>query len=71
VEKGEAIIQMRRVGTDVVHEYHVSGTKPVYIDMPIYYTHNIKNVGDDKLLTLFWINVFFDPNDSDIYCEEV
>jgi len=71
VVKGEAIIQMRRVGTDVVHEYHVSGTKPAYIDMPIYYTHNIKNVGNEELLTLFWINEFFDANDPDTYYEEV
>lgn len=71
VVKGEAIIQMRRVGTDVVHEYHVRGTKPAYIDMPIYYTHNIKNVGNEELLTLFWINEFFDANDPDTYYEEV
>jgi len=71
VVKGDALIQMRRVGTEVVHEYHVSGTKPAYVDMPIYYTHNIKNIGNEELLTIFWINEFFDPNDPDTYYEEV
>ena len=71
VVKGKALIQTRRVGTDVVHNYEVSGDKPAFIDMPIYYTHNIKNIGDEELLTFFWINEFFDPEDSDTYHEVV
>lgn len=71
VVKGKALIQIRRLGTDVVNEYLVSGDKPAFIDMPVYYTHNIKNIGDEELLTLFWINEFFNPEDPDTYYEMV
>lgn len=71
VIKGKANIRTRRIGTDEVHEYKVSGDDPVFVDMPIYYTHNITNTGDDELLTLFWINELFNPEDSDTYYEEV
>ena len=71
VVKGKALIQTRRVGTDIVHNYEVSGDKPAFIDMPIYYTHNIKNIGDEELLTIFWINELFNPEDPDTYFEEV
>jgi len=71
VVKGKALIRTRRVGTDIVNEYEVSGDKPACIDMPIYYTHNITNIGDEELLTIFWINELFDPNDPDTYFEAV
>ena len=71
VVKGKALIQTRRVGTDIVHNYEVSGDKTAFIDMPIYYTHNIKNIGEEELLTIFWINELFNPEDPDTYFEEV
>ena len=71
VVKGKALIQTRRVGTDIVHNYEVSGDKPAFIDMPVYYTHNIKNIGDEELLTIFWINELFNPENPDTYFEEV
>ena len=39
--------------------------------MPIWITHNITNIGDDELLTLFWINEPYDTNDPDTFFEEV
>ena len=71
VVKGKALIQTRRVGTDIVHNYEVSGDEPAFIDMPVYYTHNIKNIGEEELLTIFWINELFNPEDPDTYFEEV
>ncbi len=71
VIKGEAVIQLRRIGTNEVINYKLSGNKPAYVDMPIWYTHNITNVGKDELYTLFWINEFYDPNDPDTYFEIV
>ena len=71
VVKGEAIIRLRRIGTDKVIEYQVSGEKPVVVEMPIFYTHNIENVGTGELCTLFWTNELFDPNDSDTFFEKV
>lgn len=71
VISGDAVIKTRRIGTDEVNEYYVSGKKPVFVDMPVCYTHNIKNVGDEELLTLFWINEIYDEEDSDTFYEEV
>ncbi len=71
VVKGEAVIQLRRIGTEKMIEYRVSGKNPSFVDMPVWYTHNIKNVGEEDLYTLFWINEFYDPEDPDTYFEKV
>jgi UDP-2-acetamido-2,6-beta-L-arabino-hexul-4-ose reductase len=71
VIKGKALIQLRRIGTKEVLDFYLDGNEPSYVDMPIWYTHNIKNIGDDILYTNFWINEFYDPNDADTYFEEV
>ena len=69
--KGKALIQLRRVGTDQVLDFYLDGNSPSYVDMPIWYTHCIKNIGDEVLYTNFWINEFYDPNDPDTYFENV
>lgn len=71
VIKGKALIQLRKIGTNEVLEFYLDGDEPAYVDMPIWYTHNIKNIGTEDLYTNFWINEFFDPNDSDTYFENV
>jgi UDP-2-acetamido-2,6-beta-L-arabino-hexul-4-ose reductase len=71
VIKGKALIQLRKIGSTEVHDYYLSGDNPAYVDMPIWYTHNIKNIGDDELYTMFWINEFYDANDPDTYFEIV
>jgi UDP-2-acetamido-2,6-beta-L-arabino-hexul-4-ose reductase len=67
VIKGKAIIRLRKIGTDDILEFELNGEKPSFVDMPVWYTHNITNVGDNELLTLFWINEFFDPEDDDTF----
>lgn len=71
VIKGKALIQLRRIGTDKVIDFLLDGENPAYVDMPIWYTHNIKNIGTDDLYTIFWINEPYDPNDPDTYLETV
>ncbi|SMP19871.1 UDP-2-acetamido-2,6-beta-L-arabino-hexul-4-ose reductase [Muriicola jejuensis] len=71
VIQGKALIQLRKIGTDQVINYELDGENPAYVDMPIWYTHNIKNTGQDTLITLFWINEPFDQQDPDTYFEEV
>jgi UDP-2-acetamido-2,6-beta-L-arabino-hexul-4-ose reductase len=71
VIKGKARIQLRKIGTDEVIDYYLDGDEPAYVDMPVWYTHNITNIGEEELVTLFWINEFFDPNDPDTYYEKV
>ena len=71
VIKGKAIIQLRQIGTNEVFDFYLDGNEPAYVDMPIWYTHNIKNIGDEELYTIFWINEFYDANDPDTYFEVV
>lgn len=71
VIKGKALIQLRKIGTDEVLNIELNGDEPSYVDMPVWYTHNIKNIGSEELYTIFWINEFFDPNDADTYIEAV
>lgn len=71
VIKGKARIQLRKIGTTDIINYDLNGSNPSFVDMPIWNTHNITNTGDEELLTMFWINEPFDPNDPDTYFEEV
>ncbi|QHS58243.1 polysaccharide biosynthesis C-terminal domain-containing protein [Chitinophaga agri] len=71
VIKGKATIQLRRYNTDEVMNFELDGASPAYVDMPVWYTHNIKNTGEEDLYTIFWINEFFDPQDADTYFEVV
>jgi UDP-2-acetamido-2,6-beta-L-arabino-hexul-4-ose reductase len=71
VIKGRAIIELRRIGTKEILHFDLDGDQPSFVDMPIWYTHNIKNAGDDELITLFWINEFFNPDDPDTFFENV
>jgi len=71
VIKGKALIQLRKVNTNEVINYYLDGDKPAYVDMPIWFTHNIKNIGKSELITLFWINEPYNQNDPDTYFENV
>ena len=71
VIKGKAMIQLRKYNTDEVLNFELTGDEPSYVDMPVWYTHNITNTGTDELYTIFWINEFFDPADPDTYFETV
>lgn len=71
VVKGKALIQLRQIGTDKVLNFELNGNEPAYVDMPIWFTHNIKNTGTEELYTIFWINEFYDTNDPDTYFETV
>ncbi|ALH82283.1 NAD-dependent epimerase/dehydratase family protein [Sphingopyxis macrogoltabida] len=71
VVEGEAIIRIRPVLGETIWECRVSGDAPAAIDMPTLHTHNIVNVGDKPLLTLFWTNAVFDPAAPDTYADPV
>jgi UDP-2-acetamido-2,6-beta-L-arabino-hexul-4-ose reductase len=49
----------------------LSEDEPAFIDMPIWFTHNLINIGDEDLLTVFWINEFYNPDDPDTFFEKV
>ncbi len=71
VIKGKALIQLRQIGKTDVLDFYLDGENPSYVDMPIWFTHNIKNIGEEELYTVFWINEFYDPNDPDTFFETV
>ena len=71
VIKGQSLIQLRKIGSEKIIEFKLSGEYPSFVDMPIWYTHNIKNIGKEDLITLFWINEAYDPNNPDTYIEKV
>lgn len=71
VIKGKATIELRRIGTDKVMAFELDGSQPSFVDMPIWFTHNITNTGDEELYTIFWINEHFDANDPDTFFEKV
>lgn len=71
VIKGKSLIQLRKIDTDEVLDFYLDGNEPAFVDMPIWYTHNIKNIGNEELYTIFWINEPFNPEDADTYFEIV
>lgn len=71
VIKGNARIELRKTGTNNKFSFELDGKKPSFVDMPVWYTHNITNIGKEELYTIFWVNEFFDQSDSDTYFELV
>lgn len=71
VIKGQARIELRRIGADKVLAFDLDGSQPSFVDMPVWFTHNITNTGPDDLYTLFWINEPYNPSDPDTFFEKV
>jgi len=72
VVKGHGLIQLRKIGSDEIVEYEVSGDEITVVDMIPGYTHNIINLSDtEDLVTFMWANECFDPNRPDTFFEEV
>jgi len=71
VVSGHAEIRIRRLFDSEVRVFPVSGDAPRFIDIPTFHSHEITNVGDKDLLTLFWSHEMFDPSNPDTYPEPV
>lgn len=72
VVSGHGLIQERKIGTEGVLEFEVSGDKIKAIHMLPGYTHNIINLSDTQdLVTVMWANEQFDPNHPDTFGEKV
>ena len=72
VVSGKALIQQRKIGSQEVIEFEVSGDKIQAVTMLPGYTHNIINRSDtDDLVTLMWANEQFDPSKPDTFFEKV
>lgn len=72
VVSGRALIQQRKIGTEEVLNFEVSGEKIEAVHMLPGYTHNIINLSDtEDLVTLMWANEQFDPSKPDTFFEKV
>lgn len=71
VVSGEGLIRFRKIETEEIIEYRVSGDKLKVVDIPTGYTHSIVNVGESDLVTVMWVNECFDPEKPDTYFLEV
>ena len=72
VVSGHGLIQQRRIGTDEVLNFEVSGERIEAVHMLPGYTHNIINLSQtENLVTVMWANEQFDPNHPDTFFEVV
>lgn len=71
VVSGKGVIRFRKIDSDEVIEYFVSGDKIEVVDIPVGYTHNIENLGDTDMVTVMWCNECFNPDKPDTYFLEV
>lgn len=71
VVSGKGVIRFRKIDSEEIIEYFVSGDKMEVVDIPTGYTHNIENLGDTDMVTVMWANEAFDPEKPDTYFLEV
>jgi UDP-2-acetamido-2,6-beta-L-arabino-hexul-4-ose reductase len=72
VVSGHGLIQERKIGTDEVVEFEVSGDKIQAVQMIPGWTHNIINLSEtENLVTVMWANELFDPKHPDTFSENV
>ena len=72
VVSGHGLIQERKIGSDEVMEFEVTGEHIQAVHMLPGYTHNIINLSEtENLVTLMWANEMFDPSHPDTFFEEV
>lgn len=67
VVKGKGLIRFRKIDSEEIIEYPVSGDKLEVVDIPTGYTHSIVNVGDEDMVTVMWANEPFNPEKPDTY----
>lgn len=71
VVKGNGLIKFRKIDSDEIIDYHVSGDKLEVVDIPTGYTHSIVNIGDADMVTVMWVNEAFNREKPDTYFLEV
>jgi len=71
VVSGKGVIRFRKIDSEDIIEYLVSGEKLEVVDIPVGYTHNIENLGDTDMITIMWVNEVFDKEKPDTYFLEV
>lgn len=67
VVSGKGLVRFRKIDSNEIIEYHLSGNEMKVVDIPTGYTHSIVNEGDTELITVMWCNECFDPHKPDTY----
>jgi UDP-2-acetamido-2,6-beta-L-arabino-hexul-4-ose reductase len=67
VVSGSGVIRFRKIDSDEVIEYYVTGDKIEVVDIPVGYTHNIENLGQADMVTFMWCNEVLDAEKPDTY----
>ena len=68
---GTAQIALRKLFTEDVVTFDVSGERPAIVDMPTMWAHSITNVGTDDLITMFWAHEILDQEHPDTFREPI
>lgn len=71
VVSGKGVIRFRKIDSEEIIEYYVSGDKLEVVDIPVGYTHNIENLGESDMVTVMWVNEVFDKEKPDTFFLEV
>ena len=71
VVKGTAKIGFKHIIDGTTHEFIVNGNDMKIVTIPVGYTHNIENIGDDEMILVIWCNELFDKEKPDTYYKEV
>lgn len=71
VVSGKGVIRFRKIDSEKILEYYVSGDKLEVVDIPIGYTHNIENLGNSDMVTVMWANELFNKEKPDTIFLEV
>ena len=66
-----AVKGMADVSEEILNRNHLTGDDIKLFDTPIMFTHNIKNVGDDEMVAVFWVSELLDESNNDTYWENV
>lgn len=71
VVSGTGLIRFKKIDTEEIIEYKVSGEKLQVVDIPTGYSHSIVNIGDTDMVTVMWANEAYNPERPDTYFLEV
>jgi UDP-2-acetamido-2,6-beta-L-arabino-hexul-4-ose reductase len=71
IVSGNGVIRFRKIDSEEIIEYFVSGEKLEVVDIPVGYTHNIENLGDRDMVIIMWVNEIFDKEKPDTFFLEI
>lgn len=72
VVSGKGVIRFKKINSDKIIEYFVSGENLEVVDIPVGYTHNIQNLSNDSdMITIMWANEQLNPEKPDTFFLEV